>query len=290
MGDTVWRDYDREALDRQLNLRARTPEHPAIFARWEEDSRAVRARVTHRFDLAYGETPGERLDFFPAARPDAPLFAFIHGGYWQGLDKAHYSYFAPPFAEAGAAFASLNYTLAPDADIETMVAQVRRALAWLHARAGALGFDPARLVVGGHSAGGHLAAMAAATDWAARGLPADLLAGCCSISGVYQLEPIRLSYHQPVLQLSAEEAARLSPQHLRPARPLPTILAVGGTEPEEFHDQQAELAAAWRADGQPLLALEVPGRHHFDVIDALIEPEQPLHAALFGLLRESRLP
>jgi len=290
MGDTVWRDYDREALDRQLNLRARTPEHPAIFARWEEDSKAVRARVTHRFDLAYGETPGERLDFFPAARPDAPLFAFIHGGYWQGLDKAHYSYFAPAFAETGAAFASLNYSLAPEASIETMVAQVRRALAWLHARAGELGFDPARLVVGGHSAGGHLAAMAAATDWTVQGLPAGLLAGCCSISGVYQLEPIRLSYHQPALQLSAEEAARLSPQHLRPARPLPTILAVGGTEPEEFHDQQAELAAAWRADGQPLLALEVPGRHHFDVIEALIEPAQPLHAALATLLHEGRLP
>lgn len=290
MGETVWRNYDREALDAQLNLRVRTPEHPAIFERWEVDSRAVRARIEHRFDLPYGAAPAEKLDFFPATAKDAPLFVFIHGGYWQGLDKAHYSYFAPAFVDAGIAFVSLNYSLAPGARIGTMVEEVRRALSWLHERAGELGFDPERLVVGGHSAGGHLATMAASTDWSSLGLPATLVAGCCSISGVYQLEPVRQSYHQPVLQLEPAEAMELSPQHLRPALPLPTILAVGAAEPEEFRDQQRELAEAWRVDGNPVMALEVPGRHHFDVVDALIEAEQPLHQALFSLLRDRRLP
>lgn len=288
MGNTVWRGYDRAALDEQLNLRVRTPEHPEIFQRWETDSRAVRDSVPHRFDLAYGDSPGEKLDFFPADNPDAPLFAFIHGGYWQSLDKAHYSYFAPAFTREGIAFASINYSLAPETRVETMVAQVRRALAWLHGQAATLGFDPDRLVVSGHSAGGHLATMAAATDWSAQGLPQTLIAGCCSLSGVYQLEPIRQSYHQPVLQISEEEVREFSPQHQRPPRSLPTLLAVGSTEPDEFHAQQRELAEAWGADN-PVQAMEVADRHHFDVVDALLQDEQPLRQALLPLLRDGRL-
>ncbi|HLS68291.1 MAG TPA: alpha/beta hydrolase [Kiloniellales bacterium] len=289
MGSPLWRHYDERALNEQLNLRIRTPEHPEIFERWEADSRAVRARLAHRFDTAYGEMPGEKLDFFPARDKQAPLLVFIHGGYWQGLDKAHYSYFAPAFVDQGIAFASLNYSLAPQARIGTMVEQVRRALAWLYERAEELGFDRERVVVSGHSAGGHLAAMAVVTDWAALALPPDWIAGCCSLSGVYQLEPIRHSYHQPILKLTQDEVADLSPQLLRPRAQTPTLLAVGALEPEEFREQQRELAEAWGLDNT-VVAIEVPERHHFNVVDALIEEDQPLHRALLALLRDRRLP
>src|SRR5690625_4450810 len=289
MGAPLWRSYDEQALNEQLNLRARTPEHPEIFARWEAESHAARRRLPHRFDAAYGPSPGERLDFFPAADKNAPLLAFIHGGYWQGLDKGHFSYFAPAFIEKGIAFASINYSLAPQARIGTMVEQVRRALAWLYRGADELGFDRERIVVAGHSAGGHLAAMASLTDWAALDLPRNLIAGCCSVSGVYQLQPIRQSYHQPVLQLSEDEVMRLSPQGLPPPQDIPAILAVGALEPEEFRVQQGELAAVWGLDNA-VKALEVPGRHHFDVVDALLEDDQPLRETLLLLLQERSLP
>ena len=289
MGSPLWRGYDEEALNRQLNLRVLTPEHPQIFKRWEADSRAVRRRLQHRFDVEYGDTPGEKLDFFPTRNRQAPLLVFIHGGYWQGLDKTHYSYFAPAFIEQGVAFASMNYSLAPQARIGTMVEQVRDGLVWLHERAGVLGFDRDRVVVAGHSAGGHLATMAAATDWSAQDLPENLLTGCCSLSGVYQLEPIRHSYHQPILQLTEEEVADLSPQTKRPPQSLPTLLAVGALEPDEFREQQGELAEAWGLHN-PVKALEVPQRHHFNVVDALIEDGQPLRQALLALLRDGRLP
>lgn len=288
----VFRDYDQAALDRQLNLRARWPEHPDYFARWARDSAAARARLANsggcRLDLAYGAAAAETLDLFAAAgdRP-APLLAFIHGGYWQALDKGDYSYMAPVFVDNGVAFASLNYSLAPDAKIGTMIDQVRRALAWLYRNADDLGIDPARIVVAGHSAGGHLAALAAATDWAALAadLPADLLAGAVAISGVYDLEPIRLSYHNKVLGIAAGEAAPWSPLHNLPHRAPPMVLAVGSEETDEFLRQQAEYVTALRARGLAAEEVEMAGLNHFSAVDALADANHALHAAVQQLLR-----
>lgn len=287
MSATLWRTYDQDALDKQLNLRARTPEHADFFAKWAAESAEIRKSFPGaRLDLAYGEAPAERLDLFPAAEPDAPLVAFIHGGYWQSLDKGDFSIFAPAFRAAGVAYASLNYTLAPEARIPHMVAQCRQALGYLHRQAGDLGFDPKRIVVAGHSAGGHLAAMMALTDWAALGLPADLLAGGVSVSGIYELEPLRRSYQQPVLQLDAQQVEEASPlRRLRAGTP-PLLCAVGSTEPEEFKDQQREMLAAMAA--QHLIAHEIPleGRHHFDAVEALGEPDHALFRRTVALARD----
>lgn len=291
-GVPVFRDYDQVALDRELNLRARWPDHPQFFERWARDSAAVRDRLTAHLDLAYGEDTAERLDLFPVAgSQDAPLLAFIHGGYWQALDKSDYSYMAPAFVETGVAFASLNYGLAPDSKIGEMIAQTRRALTWLYRHAGDYGVDPARIVVAGHSAGGHLAAMAVSTDWPAfqGGLPAGLLAGGCSISGVYDLEPIRLSYHNKVLHIAPEEVLPWSPLHCLPApdRPggvPPLLLAVGSEETKEFLRQHAEYAAAWQARGLPLGEVDMTGLHHFTAVDALADRRHALYAAVQQLL------
>lgn len=286
-GVAVFRDYDQAALDRQLNLRARWPDHPQFFSRWARDSAAVRERLPGHLDLAYGDSPAERLDLFPAAGgTPAPLLAFIHGGYWQALDKGDYSYMAPAFNDTGVAFASLNYGLAPATTIGEMIEQVRRALAWLHHHAGDYGIDPARIVVAGHSAGGHLAAMAAATDWPAveAGLPAGLLAGACSISGVYDLEPIRLSYHNQVLHIAPEESVPWSPLHGLPGDAPPLLLAVGSEETGEFLRQHAEYAAAWQGHGLPLVEVDMTGLHHFTAVDALADRGHALHAAMQQLL------
>lgn len=284
----VYRDYDQAALDGQLNLRARWPEHAEYFARWAEQSAAVRRRLGGRIDLPYGPSDGQKLDLFvPAGGGRAPLLVFIHGGYWQSLDKGDFSYLAAPYVAAGVAFASLNYDLAPAVSVEEIVAQVRTALAWLYRNAGDLGIDPDRLYVSGHSAGGHLTAMALATDWAAdgrAGLPADLVKGGCSISGVYDLEPLRLSYHQAVLNLTPEMARRLTPLGDLPTRAGPMILAVGSEETEEFLRQQDKYAAAWRDAGLALQVVELPGRNHFTAVDALGETDHELFAAVSALV------
>ena len=279
----VFRDYDQAALDAQLNLRARWPDHPAFFERWATESAAVRARLEGHLDLAYGPGAEETLDLFPVAgATPAPLLAFIHGGYWQALDKSDYSYLAPAFLDRGTAYASLNYGLAPETTIGTMIGQVRQALIWLHRNAGRYNIDPRRIFAAGHSAGGHLAVMALSTDWQSleADLPPDLLAGGCSVSGVYDLAPVRLSYHNAVLGIPAAETAVWSPLHNLPDRASPLIMAVGAEETDEFLRQHAEYAEAWKRRGLSQQEVPLPGRHHFSAVDALGESGHPLYAAV----------
>ncbi|WP_200344054.1 alpha/beta hydrolase [Rhodovibrio sodomensis] len=292
MAEIVYRDWDRARLDAEVNLRARWPEHAQFIERWARDSAAVRGRRHGLIDLAYGSSPGERLDLFPVPGADrAPVLAFIHGGYWQALDKGHHSDLAPAFVDRGIAFAALNYDLAPKARIGDMIAQVQSALAYLHDHAGRLGLDPARIFVAGHSAGGHLAVSALDRAWPPkRGLPRDLVKGGLSLSGVYDLEPIRLSYHQAVLSLDADEVAAWSPMRALPADAGPLLLAVGGDETNEFRLQQDAFRDAWQAAGLRARIVDLPGRHHFDVVETLADPNHPLHAALVDLIERGELP
>ena len=292
MSETLYRGLDRDEIDRQLNLRARWPEHAEYFARWARDSAAARQHLEARLDLAYGASEGQSLDLFPTTESSAPapLLAFIHGGYWQSLDKGDFSYLAPAFVEAGIAFASLNYDLAPKVGVGEIVGQIRTALAWLTRHGGEHGIDRERIFVAGHSAGGQLAVMALIGDWPAgsgegAAPPANLVKGACSVSGVYELEPLRLSYHQEVLHLDAETVRTMSPLRCLPARAGPLLCAVGSEETAEFLLQQDELIAAWRERGLNARVVELPGRHHFSAVDALGDVGQPLFAAACALVR-----
>lgn len=285
-----YRDYDQAGLDAQYNNRALVPEHPAFIEAWEKRSAEARRHLSVDLDLAYGDDPRQRLDFFPAPQRDAPVLAFIHGGYWQALDKAHFSHIAPLFVAAGIAVAVLGYRLAPAQRMTSIAADVRAALAWLYRELPALGGDRSRIHLAGHSAGGHLATLAATTDWPGLSseLPPGLVRGVCSISGLYDLEPIRHSYLNAVLALDEPEAAALSPMATLPAKPSgPQLLAVGGLESAEYHRQQADYAARLREARHPVQAIVLEGRHHFSAVDALAEPDSSLFE---GVLRQILAP
>ena len=273
----LYRNYDKAGLDAQYFLRARVPEYPEYFRRWAEDSAAARRTRPCRLDLRYDV---ETLDVFPAERTPAPCLLFIHGGYWQALDKSDFSFLAPAFQDAGVAVAVVNYTLAPKAKLDEIVRQNRAAVAWLYRNGRDYGIDPARIHVSGHSAGGHLTAMVLATDWAAFGLDHNPVRGACAISGLYDLEPIRLGYLNDVLGLNAAEAERNSPLHHLPKRSPPLILSVGTGETDEFLRQQADFAQAWREAGLPLSIADQPGDHHYEVVNRLGQPKSLLHQAV----------
>ncbi len=285
MPDPVYRHYDQAALDGQYNMRAAVPEHPDHFRRWAEASAAAREALDAHLDLAYGDHPNETLDYFPAPEHGAPLLVFIHGGYWQSLDKGDFSFLAPLWTGRGVSFASINYPLAPDAGIAEILESCRAAVLWLWHNAHALGAERKRLVLCGHSAGGHLASLVLASRWSGLGaLPDDLVKGACSVSGVYDLEPIRLSYQNPILKLDAASARALSPIHARPPQDLPLLLAVGGGETAEFLRQQEAFAAAWGAAGASLEALVLGRLDHFAAVDCLADPGGPVFAWLHRLL------
>jgi arylformamidase len=256
---------DRAALDAAYNLRARVPGFQDYFDRYDRMSEAVRARTRGCLDLAYGRGPRQRIDLFLPEAKAPPLLVFIHGGYWQSQDRRRYAFVAAPLIAAGAATALLGYDLAPEVDMDAIVAQVRAGITWLYRHGPEFGYDPERLVVSGHSAGGHLAAMALATDWSAEaGLPRDLIKGLCPISGIFDLEPVRRCYLNDVLGLTPEQVLHHSPIRLPPQTSCPVTVTVGADETAAFLEQVVQ-----------------PGLDHFSIVEAMAAP----HGATVGALR-----
>jgi arylformamidase len=265
---------DRAALDAEYNLRARVPEFQDYFDRYDRMSDALRASGRGRLDLAYGPSPRQAIDLFLPEAKDPPLLVFIHGGYWQSQDRKRFAFVAAPLLEAGAATALLGYDLAPEVDMDAIVAQVRRGLAWLYRHGAELGCDAEHLVVSGHSAGGHLAAMALATDWSAEaGLPEGLIKGLCPISGVFDLEPISRCYLNEVLRLTPDQARRHSPLRLPPRGSCPVTVTVGAKETAAFLEQSRQYAAHLEAAGQSVELVIQPGLDHFGIVEAMAQPD-----------------
>jgi arylformamidase len=264
-------------VEREYNLRAAFPDHPQWFARWAEESERARARLEGRLDLRYGSGPKQTMDLFPAESSRSSLL-FIHGGYWRALDKSEHSFVAPPFVAQGIGVAVINYDLCPDVSIARIVDQAREALAWLSREGSRHGFPPQRIVVSGHSAGAHLAAMLLATDWPARGLAATTIAGAVMVSGVFDLEPLVQASMNVDLRLDAARAHALSPIHLPPRVRVPLLLAAGELETSEFIRQAWLLWEHWpechpRGRHGPLFVAE---RHHFSVLSELGDAKSPL--------------
>jgi len=281
--------HDTAFYEREYNARAAIPEHPRIFARWAADGAHTRRMRACLIDLPYGDTPPERLDYFPTRQDAAPLLVFIHGGYWRSLDKSDFSWLTPPFVQHGVAMALTNYALAPAASVEDMVRQQLKALAWLYRNGDRLGFDPERIVLVGHSAGAHLAAMMLAALWPvyAADLPATLVKGALAVSGLYDLTPLlQTPFINDDLRLDEQRARRLSPAFIPAATAAPLITAVGALESSEFRRQTELIGRAWNS--VLLRSLPLPRTNHLTVMDELANPASPLFDAALELVRATR--
>jgi arylformamidase len=272
----LYRGMDRAQLDAAYNNTAAVPERDALVADWTRRSERVRREYRGRLDLAYGDSPRERLDLFLAADPKAPTLVFIHGGYWQMNDKENFAFFAEGLLPLGINLAVVEYTLAPAARLDRIVAEVRRAVLWLAEHLDEYGADPARLYASGHSAGGHLTAMAMT-------LPA--VRGGLAISGIYDLEPIRLNYLNERLGLDMAEAERNSPLLHLPPEAAELIVAYGTGELPELCRQSIEYAQAWVERRLPGHLLPVDSVNHFTILEALADPQGALTQALIGMIR-----
>jgi arylformamidase len=282
--------YTPEFLERGYNNRAAVPDHPRWLAHYPDASAKARAALWPKLDLRYGPGAKETLDLFlPAGRAKGTL-VFLHGGYWRAFDKSDFSFVALPFVAQGYAAAVVNYDLCPDVAMATIVEEVRRAIAWLAREGGAHGANPDRIVVAGHSAGGHLAAMLFSADWTAYGLDGDPIKGAVSVSGVHDLIPMAHHPFNADFKLDEREAARLSPVYLTPRSRAPLVLAAGADETSEFIRQTQLLWEAWPANRPagsrgPML---IPDRNHFNVVVDLSDADSELTRVTLALFEREQ--
>jgi acetyl esterase/lipase len=263
---------DRAALDAAYNNGAAVADSAHIMADWQARSDAFAATRGEHLDLRYGSAERNRIDLFVVA-PSAPMLVFIHGGYWQMRAKENFRFLARGPLAHGINVALVGYTLAPAARLDGIVAEVRASIEWLATHARQHGADGTRIYVSGWSAGGHLTAMA---------LSAPNVQGGLAISGIFDLEPIRLSYLNDKLRLDEAEARRNSPLLNFDEGLRPLVIAYGGDELPELQRQSEEFAAARHHAGLPGRVVRVPGHHHFSILEELARPD----GVLTSLVRE----
>jgi arylformamidase len=271
----VWNGFTRPALDAAYNNAAAIPGSMGMLAAWAEKAAAFRAQHAALLDLRYGPRPRNRIDLFRCGRAQAPLLAFIHGGYWQSREKELFSHMAAGPMARGMDVAMIGYTLAPEATLTEIVAETHAAIRWLRREGPRHGVGGGKLVVSGWSAGGHLTAMA---------MPLDEVDGGLAISGIFDVEPCRHNYLNEKLRLTAAESAAMSPIRHLPARRRPLVIAYGTQELPELQRQSVDYWAAWSGTGGPggLLPLD---RHHISILEELAAPEGALAEAAAELAR-----
>src|SRR5215470_13544374 len=281
--DPIYLSYDRAALDLQYNNQLRVPDFADHVARWQKESARVRAALPGERDVAFGPSADEVLDIYPptrAGRP-APVQVFYHGGYWRSFKAADFAFVAERFAEAGVLAVIVNYALVPAVRIGELVRQCRAALAWVHANIARHGGDPNRIFISGHSAGGHLVAALATLAPAGEPDVRALLQGGVSLSGLFDLEPIRLCYLQETLQLTPAEGEANSPARHLPAAAKPLVLAYGAEESQEYARHSTEYGHALAARGIPCAVRALAGYNHMSVCSALLDRKsEPMQAIL----------
>jgi len=268
---------DAAYYESAYNPRLAVPEYAQHFERWRSKSRQARASLSGYLEVPYGPHPMEKLDLFRAKGLSRALLVFIHGGYWRALDKSDQSFIAVPFVERGVTTVLVNYALAPAVHVQDIVLQLLQACAWLYRNGSNFGASTGKLFVAGHSAGGHLTAMCLAAQWPrfAPDLPAKVVHGGLSVSGVYDVVPVM---HTPSVnvdvRLTPAEANRVSPALIPPATDAPVYTAVGGKEQEGFHHQNKLLRDKWRSVVKDDLAC--PEDNHFTILDRLATPGSTL--------------
>jgi arylformamidase len=274
----VYKHYNQEQLNDQYNTRLQVPDYAVYFDRWEKLSRETREDHTILKDIPYGDHAKELLDIFPSEIPHSKTIVFIHGGYWHLLDKTMFHFLAGHFLKFDVTTVFINYPLAPFSSMDEIVASCRKAIRWLHEHIERFNGDPAELCLLGHSAGGHLASMLMV------GEEAKFLRAMISLSGLFRLEPVMLSYLNDSIGLDRVNAIKNSPVFLVPANDCPILLVRGSSESDEFEAQSEELHHYWKSECSDIELLQVPQKNHYSILDAVIEKDSILWAAMSRLM------
>ena len=273
-GPLVWLDMDQQALDDAYDQLVYAPNRDQVGKRRIVNSERARTILGAPQRVAYGPSDIEKLDIYRAARANAPVNIFVHGGAWRANRAADYAFLAEPFVNAGAHYVIPDFTNVDDAagDLFPMVEQVRRAVAWVYNNAESFGGDPSRLYLTSHSSGSHLAGCTVTHDWRKEKLPLGIIKGAVLGSGMYDLHPVRLSKRSKYVKFTDQMEEALSPLRHLDQLHAPIILAHGTCETPEFQRQTRDFYAAVKAAGKPAEMLIGEGYNHFEMLETLGNP------------------
>lgn len=281
MSEIIYKGFRQDELEYQYNPRESVPEYPELAKRRAEASRKARATLKSWLNVPYGKSLCEILDIYPADRPQGPVLVYIHGGYWRSGSKDENCNFAPTFVERGATVVLVEYDLCPSVTVTGIVRQTRASIAWVHRNIIRYGGNPSKLYVSGHSAGGHLTAMALAHDWEKEGLPRNLIKGAVATSGVYDLDMVmQISVNQQV-RMTPEIAGENSPFLHPPMPTCPVVVAVGGAEPKGWQQMSEDYFKLCKERGLECEYLVIPGANHYTMSEHLADATSPLTQAMF---------
>ena len=255
--EVVYQGMTRVMLDAAYNNTLAVSDSGTWLIRWQARGEEIRAGTGARLDIPYGAKPKQKFDYFACGQPNAPLFVFIHGGYWQRNDKETFSFVSDGPRQAGVDVAVVGYTLAPDASLTEIVGEVTRFLTYLAGAADDLPFDRKRVIVGGWSAGGHLSALLDAHP---------ICAGTLLISGIFDLKPIALCYINDKLRLTSREIEELSPLNDLPRHGKPCFVVAGEAELSELKRQSQLYAEGRKGVGSPTFLKLLPGHNHYSIL------------------------
>ena len=269
-------------LESQYNVASTRAGFEQVIEDWAKRSLAYRSKSAGFSQYAYGNREREVIDLYPAREKHAPVMVYLHGGYWQRGDRSLYGFLAEPLVKTGVNVAIVGYPLCPSASLRQIVDSVRNAIIWLWKNGHEQGMDPERMIVVGHSAGGHLATMVQATDWPAidPSVAERPCSGVVAISGLYWLEPLRETALNELLQLSNDDVRWLSPVEKQPQTDVPVAAVVGSAETAEFFKQADRLEMRWKQYDVHIDRHVEPDADHFDIIYHLADPQ----SALFDLV------
>ena len=280
--------------DRQYNARASVQDAAALIAQYSQASQSAFALPGAVRQQRYSPRAQDVLDIYvPAHKPTgqgAPVFIYLHGGYWRALGKDDSAFMAPALTQAGALVVVPDYDLAPAVTLDHIVDQVRQAYAWVVRNIAIYGGDARNICVCGSSAGGHLVGMLLAKDWLQdHDLPANAApASAFPLSGLFDLQPLLHTHINGWMHLDDAAAQRNSPRFLLPDTETHSQcqlrVAVGEFESREFHRQSREYLAAWQARCLAGAWVEAPATNHFDLPLQLADPQSVVHRTALQLM------
>ena len=289
-GPLVWLNMNQKQLDDAYDQTVWASNQQQVQGRWASNSEIVRQRIGPPRRFAYGPTPIEALDVYTTDRPNAPITLFIHGGAWRAGVAKNYGFPAETVVRAGGHYIALDFinVIESGGNLAPMADQVRRAVAWVYRNASMFGGDPNRIYLSAQSSGAHLAGVVVVTDWPRQfNLPGDVVKGAVMTSGIYDLEPARLSARSSYVTFTDEIEHDLSPQRHIGMLSCPLVLAHGTAESPEFIRQTRDFAAAIKAADKPVELLVGDGYNHFEIVETFANPYGLLGRAV---LEQMRLP